>query len=75
MFGWSEEIKNKTRECAGDGAMLKNLKGEFGFYASDKNGIKILGVKEGEYFPIPSKEVIATFSDIEKMIDSGWVID
>lgn len=23
-MAWSESIKNKTRECAGDGAMLKN---------------------------------------------------
>ena len=74
-MAWSESIKNKTRECAGDGAMLKNEKWKFGFYSSDKNGIKIIGVKSSAGFPIPSGEIIARFSDIEAMIDAGWVID
>jgi len=75
-MAWSEDIKNKTRECAGDGAMLKSDKFEFGFYVSAANGgVKILGVKKGCMYPVPSDEVIATFSDIEAMIDAGWVID
>lgn len=74
-MAWSESIKNKTRECAGDGAMLKNDKWDFGFYSSDGNGVKIIGVKSDGGFPIPSGEVIARFSDIEAMIDAGWVID
>lgn len=74
-MAWSESIKNKTRECAGDGAMLKNDKMDFGFYSSDGNGVKIIGVKSSSGFPIPSGEVIATFKDIEAMIDAGWVID
>lgn len=74
-MAWSEAIKNKTRECAKDGAMLKNEKWDFGFYSSDENGIKIFGVKDNSVFPLPSDEIIATFSDIEKMLDAGWVID
>lgn len=75
MFGWSEEIKNKTRECIGNGAMVKSNKGESGFFVSGQNEIKILGVKTEGYIPIPTREVIATFPDIEKMIEAGWVID
>lgn len=74
-MAWSESIKNKTHECAGDGAMLKNENWDFGFYASDGNGVKIIGVKSSAVFPIPSGEVIARFPDIEAMIEAGWVID
>lgn len=74
-MAWSESIKNKTRECAGDGAMLKNDKWNFGFYSTDKDGIKIMGVNSTYGFPVPNDTVIARFSDIEAMIDAGWVID
>lgn len=75
-MAWSENIKNQTREYAGDGAMLKSDKFEFGFYTTNaKGGINILGVETKNYMPVPTKEVIATFSDIEEMIDAGWVID
>lgn len=74
-MAWSEAIKNKTRECAGDGAMLKNDKWDYGFYSSDGNGVKIIGVNDSAGFPVPSGQVIATFTDIEAMIDAGWVID
>lgn len=73
---WSEGLINKTREIAGDGCMLKSLKGEFGFYFSTPGGnIEIRGVESKNFFPVPAKEVIATFSDIEEMIAAGWVID
>lgn len=75
IMAWSESIKNKTRECVGDGAMVKNEHWKFGFYSSDGNGVRIIGVKSGLGFPVPSGEVIATFSDREAMIDAGWVID
>lgn len=74
-MAWSKEIKDKTRECVGDGAMLKNEHWDFGFFASDGNGVKIFGVKEGSGFPLPSDDIIASFKDIEAMIDAGWVID
>ncbi len=74
-MAWSESIKNKTRKYAGDGAMLKNEKWDFGFYSSDGNIIKIIGVNEDGNIPIPNGHVIATFTDIEAMIDAGWVID
>lgn len=74
-MAWSESIKNKTRECIGDGAMVKNEKWDFGFYSSDGNGVKIIGVKKGSIIPLPSGEVVATFSDVEAMIEAGWVID
>ena len=74
-MAWSESIKNKTREYVGDGAMLKNENWDFGFYSSDGNGVKIIGVDSSAGFPIPSGEVIARFSDIEAMIEAGWVID
>ena len=73
---WSENLINKTREIAGDGCMLKSNKGQFGFYFSKGNGaIEIHGVETKNFFPVPSKEVIATFSDIEEMIAAGWVVD
>ena len=75
MKSWSEKIKNLTREKAGDGAMLKSLENEYGFFSTDGNGIKILGVKSNMGFPLPSDEVIARYADIEAMIDAGWVID
>ena len=74
-MGWSKEIKEKTRKNAGDGAMLKNEQADFGFYCSCEDGIKILGIKTGSILPMPSDEVIATFKDINAMIDAGWVID
>ena len=74
-MGWSEATKDKTRECAGDGAMMKNENWDSGFFSSDGNGVKIIGVKEGLSYPVPSGEVIARFPDIEAMIDAGWVID
>ncbi len=76
MNTWSEGLIKKTREIAGDGCMLKSLKGEYGFYFSTGNGnIEIRGVNDKNYFPVPTKEVIATFSDIEDLIAAGWVID
>lgn len=73
---WSKELINKTREIAGDGCMLKSLKGEYGFYFSTGNGnIEIRSVNEKNFFPVPTKEVIATFSDIEDLIAAGWVVD
>jgi len=73
---WSEGLIKKTRETAGDGCMLKNLNREYGFYFSKGNGsIEIRGVDSKNFFPVPTKEVIATFSDIEEMIKAAWVID
>lgn len=75
-MAWSETLKNTTRRCAGDGAMLKSDKGDFGFYTTNSaGGINIIGVEMKNYMPVPTKEIIATFSDIEAMIDAGWVID
>ena len=73
---WSEGLINKTREMAGDGCMLKSLNHEYGFYFSTgKGSIEIRGVDDSSFMPAPTKEVIATFSDIEEMISAGWVID
>ena len=56
--------------------MLKSLKGEYGFYFSTgKGSIEIRGVDDSSFMPAPTKEVIATFSDIEDLIAAGWVID
>ena len=76
MNKWSEGLIKKTREIAGDGCMLKSLKGEYGFYFSTgKGSIEIRGVDDSSFMPAPTKEVIATFSDIEDLIAAGWVID
>ena len=73
---WSEGLINKTREMTGDGCMLKSLNHEYGFYFStEKGSIEIHGVDDSSFMPAPTKEVIATFSDIEEMIAAGWVID
>lgn len=55
--------------------MLKNDQGESGFFSSNGNGVRIFGVNDSAGFPIPSKEIIAEFSDLESMIEAGWVID
>lgn len=73
---WSDALKNKTRTCAGDGAMLKNESYKFGFFSTrPEGGIRILGVTTKNYFPVPTDTVLAEFSDIEQMIAAGWVLD
>ena len=73
---WSKELINKTRETAGDGSLLKNNNREYGFYFSTPGGnIEIRGISEQSIFPVPTKEVIATFSDIEELIAADWVVD
>ncbi|SFI44314.1 hypothetical protein SAMN04487775_101407 [Treponema bryantii] len=53
---WSEELKNTTREIAGNGCMLQSIDGS-------------------GWMPLPIEEVIATFSNLEAMIEAGWVVD
>ena len=73
---WSKELINKTRETAGDGSLLKNHNREYGFYFSTPGGnIEIHGISEKSFFPAPTKEVIAIFSDIEELIAADWVVD
>lgn len=76
MEQWSKEIIKKTRSCIGDGAMVKNLEGDFGIYTKwrDSN-ITIYGVDGSAAFPNPSDEVLATFKTLDEMIEAGWVID
>lgn len=74
-MAWSEEMKNKTRENIGLGAMVKNGRGKYGFFCASDAGIKILGVQPSEFLAIPSDEIIGTFADVEEMIAAGWVID
>ncbi len=73
---WSDNLKNLTRKEAYPGAMMKCLDGRDGMMsARSENGIKIVGVKVENYFPVPTDEVIAEYKDIEEMINAGWAID
>ena len=73
---WSEELINTTREIAGDGCMLQSLDGKYGFYVSAGNGsIEIHGIDGSGGMPLPTEEVIATFSNLDAMIEAGWVVD
>ncbi len=73
---WSDNLKNLTRKEAYPGAMMKNLDGGEGMIsARSEKGITIVGVKYGEYFPVPTDEVIGEYKDVEDMINAGWAID
>ena len=61
-MAWSEYKKNETRENIGLGAMVKNGRGEYGFFCASDAGIKILGVQPSEFLPVPSDKIVATFS-------------
>lgn len=74
-MAWSEEKKNETREKIGPGAMVKNGRGQYGFFCASDAGIKILGVQPSGFLAVPSDEIVATFTDVEEMIAAGWVID
>ena len=74
-MAWSEEKKNETREKIGLGAMVKNGRGQYGFFCASDAGIKILGVQPSGFLAVPSDEIVATFADVEEMIAVGWVID
>ena len=75
VMAWSEEKKNETREKIGPGAMVKNGRGQYGFFCASDAGIKILGVQPSGFLAVPSDEIVATFADVEEMIAAGWVID
>ncbi len=74
-MAWSEEKKNETREEIGPGAMVKDGRGQYGFFCASDAGIKILGVQPSGFLAVPSDEIVATFDDVEEMIAAGWVID
>ncbi len=78
MNDWSENLKNITREQAYPGAMMKNLKGEFGMIKM-RTDSKIIIVEtkldSKISWPMPTNNEIACFNDIEEMIKAGWVID
>lgn len=74
-MAWSEEKKNETREKIGLGAMVKDGRGQYGFFCASDAGIKILGVQPSGFLAVPSDEIVATFADVEEMIAAGWVID
>ena len=73
---WSEELKNTTREIAGNGCMLQSIDGKSGIYVSAGNGsIEIHGIDGSGWMPLTTEAVIATFSNLEALIEAGWVVD
>ena len=63
---WSEELINTTREIAGTGCILQSIDGKSGIYVSAGNGsIEIHGIDGSGFMPLPTEEVIATFSNLE----------
>ncbi|MCR4742751.1 MAG: hypothetical protein K5866_07800 [Treponema sp.] len=72
---WSKELQNTTRNNIFPGAVMKNLKFDFGIFNKKDGKILIMGIKSASYIPIASEEIVATFDNIDQMIDAGWVMD
>lgn len=76
MESWSKELMERTRDEAYSGAMMKSLDHKYGMMTKrDANGIKIVGLQKGSFFPMPTDEVIADFADIDELLAAGWAID
>ena len=76
MGTWSEALIETTREQAYPGAMMKNSDGRSGMLTERSiNGIKICAIKSMYMMPVPTDEIIASFTCLNDMITAGWVID
>ena len=76
LFRRSDHFSRTTlyysRSCIGDGAMVKNLEGDFGIYTKWRDSdITIYGVDGSAAFPNPSDEVLATFKTLDEMIEAS----
>jgi hypothetical protein len=75
MGKWSEELKEKSRGQMFAGAVVKNEAHDFGIVMALAPKVVIHGTQEGSFMPLPSDEVIATFDNVNQMVDAGWVLD
>lgn len=78
MNDWSDKLKNLTKTQAYAGAMMKNLKGEFGMIKTRTDSKIIIVETELDpkiMWPMPTDKEIASFNNVEEMIKDGWVID
>ena len=42
---------------------------------NDIKHLRIKGIANGGFIPMPSEETIATFNSVMDMVDAGWVLD
>ena len=75
MGKWSEELKKKSREQMYTGAIVKNEARDFGMVMEMVPKVVIYGIQSGIIMPLPTDEVIATFDNVNQMVDAGWVLD
>ncbi len=75
MGKWSEELKEKTRRQMCAGAVVKNEARDFGMVMEMVPKVVIYGIQSGIIMPLPTDEVIATFDNVNQMVDAGWVLD
>ncbi len=76
MSKWSEELKETTRKELYLGAVVKNEEHEYGLVMRKEPQIVIHGIQSGSgAIPLPTADVLATFDNVDQMIDAGWVLD
>lgn len=75
MNNWSDELQEKTRLEVFPGAIMKDENHNYGIYFENGDRVVIKGIIEGGFIPMPSDEIIATFSSRNEMVNAGWVMD
>ena len=75
MSKWSDELIQMTLSGTYPLAVVKNEDHDFGIVMTTEPKVIINSIQAGAFMPIPSEEVIATFSNLEAMIEAGWVMD
>ena len=75
MGKWSEELKEKSRRLMYAGAIVKNEARDFGMVIEMVPKVVIYGIQSGIIMPLPTDEVLATFDNVNQMVDAGWVLD
>lgn len=75
MSNWSDELQEKTRLEVFPGAIMKDENHNYGIYFENGDRVVIKGIIEGGFIPMPSDEIIATFSSRNEMVNAGWVMD
>lgn len=75
MSKWSKELQEKTRHEVFPGAVMKDENHNYGIYFEEGGSVVIKGIMKVGLMPMPNDKIVATFSSIIEMIDTGWVID
>ncbi len=76
-MGWSDAAKENTRQYLGSGGPVKNYDGRTGIadvWDGENGRVEIYEHANGDP-AMDNGVLIDTYSDIEEMMDDGWVID